>query len=248
MLTPGYDEAVENVTTGREPLIFDLFHTLVDPDDFRPAGFRRLEAAAAVLGVESVVLQAAWDEALPQLLRGRESVRGLLRRVAHTNGRPARTLDISPAAEPLGRYQDLALLHPRREVLDLLTALQGRPTALLTNCHDRDVEAWQQSPIVRLVDHAIFSTKSHVAKPDVAAYEAVLAALEVAASDAIYIGNGGDDELAGAAEAGIGTIVHFTWFDDMRGRHDAAERARRSESAHHTVVTLQQLAALLGAG
>lgn len=230
---------------GREPLIFDLFHTLVDPDEFRPAGFRRLEAAAAVLGVDYSVLGEAWNRALPDLVRGRQSVRGLLRQVAQDNGRPARTLDIAPAAETLGRYQDLALLHPRREILELLDGIDGRRVAMLTNCHDRDVEAWSHSPIAKRVDHPVFSTKAQAAKPDAAAYEAVLALVGVAAGDAVYIGNGGDDELAGAAAVGIGTIVHFTWFDDMRQRTDGTERSRRSASAHHTVSSVVELAELL---
>jgi putative hydrolase of the HAD superfamily len=228
------------------PVIFDLFHTLVDPDDFRPSGFRRLEASAAVLGVDYTVFEDAWNEALPDLVRGRDSVRGLLRRVAHANGRPARTLDIAPAVEPLGRYQDLVLLHPRREILELLKGLAPRLIGLLTNCHDRDVEAWRQSPLAPRVDHVVFSTRAHVAKPDREAYEAILDAMEVAAADVVYVGNGGDNELAGAAEAGIGTIVHFAAFDDARSRTDAAERLRRSEQAHVTAASLAELVDILG--
>jgi len=222
-------------------LVFDLFHTLVDPDDFRPAGFRRLEASAAVLGVDFPVLEEAWDAALPDLVRGRDSVRGLLRRVAHNNGRPARTLDISPAAEPLGRYQDLALLHPRREIIDLLAGLEGRTIGMLTNCHDRDIEAWGRSPVAKHIEFAVFSTKAQAAKPDRDAYEAVLGAMEHNAVDVVYIGNGGDDELAGARSAGIGTVVHFTWFDDLRNRTSGAERDRRSSSADVTINSAEAL-------
>lgn len=229
----------------QKPLVFDLFHTLVDPDDFRPSGFRRLEAAAVVLGVDYSILETAWNSALPDLLRGRDSVRGLLRRVAHENGRPARTLDIAPAAEALGRYQDLALLHPRREVLGFLAALSGRKLGLLTNCHDRDVETWRQSPLTNHFDSAVFSTKAHAAKPDREAYVAVFAALGCEAAEAIYVGNGGDDELAGARAAGVGVVVHFTWFDDLRRRFDDMERARRGSSADATIGSLELLAAFL---
>ena len=50
----------------------------------------------------------------------------------------------------------------------------------------------------------------------------------------------------GAADAGIGHIVHFTFFDDLRGRTSSAERDRRSGSAHSTVSTVAELAAELG--
>lgn len=232
----------------RRPVIFDLFHTLIDPDDYRPMGFHRLEVAAAVLGVDFVVLDAEWNRSLPELVRGRDSVRGLLRRVAHDNGRPARTMDISPAAEPMGRYQDLALLHPRREALALLDSLAGRTIGVLSNCHDRDIEAWRQSPVAKRTDHAVFSTKVHEAKPDPAAYEAILELMVAPAREVVFVGNGGDNELAGAAAVGIGTIIHFTQFDDERDRVTGVERDRRSAQAHFTVATFAELGALLRAG
>jgi len=226
-------------------VVFDLFHTLADPDDFRPLGFNRLEAAAAVLGVPRAVLEAEWDKSLPQLVRGHDSVRGLLRRVASQQGRPARTMDIAPAAEALGRYQDLALLHPRRVVLQLLDALHDRTLGLLTNCHDRDVETWRQSPLAEHLDVVVFSTKSHVAKPDAAAYAAVVAEMGVGPSDVSYVGNGGDDELRGARKAGMGMIVHFTMFDDARGRVSEREQSRRSSYADRVARSTAELAAIL---
>lgn len=228
------------------PVIFDLFHTLVDPDDFRPRGFRRLDAAAAVLGVAAEVLHAEWDRVLPDLVRGRDSIRGMLRRVAHSNGRPARTMDIAPAAETLGRYQDLCLLHPRPLIIELLDSLRDRQVGLLTNCHDRDVEAWGQSPLGGRIDCAAFSTKIHAAKPDAEAYEWILGQLGIAPGDAVFVGNGGDDELAGAAAAGIGTIIHFAAFDDEQGRTDPAERERRSSHANLTVGSVDELRVALG--
>jgi len=237
---------VDSPSTAAGPVIFDLFHTLVDPDDFRPQGFRRLDAAAAVIGVPAEVVQAEWDRVLPDLVRGHESIRGMLRRVAHRNGRPARTMDIAPAAETLGRYQDLCLLHPRPAIIEMLDSLRDRPVGLLTNCHDRDVEAWGQSPLSRRIDCAAFSTNIHAAKPDAAAYEWILGELGAHASEAVFVGNGGDDELAGAAAAGVGIIIHFAAFDDERGRTDPAERKRRSSHANLTVDSIDELRVALG--
>lgn len=243
----GYDAAVESPGNHQKTVVFDLFHTLVDPDDFRPSGFRRLEAAAAVLGVPFAVLEAAWNGAVADLVRGRESVRGLLRRVAHESGRPARTMDIAPAAEALGRYQDLALLHPRREIVELLADLDDWTVGLLSNCHDRDVEAWAQSPLTKRIDHVVFSTKAQAAKPDQAAYDAILSAMDIAARDVTYIGNGGDNELAGARLAGMGKVVHFAAFDDLRQRTDEAERSRRCDAADVTIDTFDELRGLFAA-
>lgn len=227
------------------PLIFDLFHTLADPDDFRPSGFRRLEAAAAVLGVPATVLETAWSDALADLVHGHDSVRGLLRRVARANGRPARTIDIAPAAEPIGRYQDLALLHPRPEAVGLLARLNDRVKGMLTNCHDRDIEAWPGSPLAAQIDHAVFSTKSHVAKPEPESYQMVLDAMGVAAGAAVYVGNGGDDELAGAAAAGIGTIILFTSFDELHGRVSRQEISQRAQSADLVARSFEELSSII---
>lgn len=205
-----------------------------------------MDAAAAVLGVAAEVLHAEWDRVLPDLVRGRESIRGMLRRVAHSNGRPARTMDIAPAAETLGRYQDLCLLHPRPVIIELLDSLRDRRVGLLTNCHDRDVEAWGQSPLESRIDCAAFSTKIHAAKPDAEAYDWIVAELGVAPSEVTFVGNGGDNELAGAAAAGVGTIIHFAAFDDERQRIDSAERERRSSQANLTVGSVDELRVALG--
>ena len=124
--------------------------------------------------------------------------------------------------------------------------LDRRPVGVLTNCHDRDIEAWGQSPISKLVDAVAFSTKIRAAKPDSDAYRAIVEMLDETAAECIYVGNGGDDELAGAAAAGFGHIVHFTWFDDAAMRTSPSERARRSAFASTTAARPEELRAAIG--
>src|ERR1700694_625208 len=43
-------------------IVFDLFHTLVDPEDFRPKDFRRADVAAEVVGLDKERFAAYWKD------------------------------------------------------------------------------------------------------------------------------------------------------------------------------------------
>src|SRR5207247_11199390 len=45
-------------------IVFDLFHTLVDPEDFRPKGFLRSERVATMLGVDPKAFSSYWSDTL----------------------------------------------------------------------------------------------------------------------------------------------------------------------------------------
>jgi putative hydrolase of the HAD superfamily len=63
------------------------------------------------------------------------------------------------------------------------------------------------SPLAAAVDAVALSHEIGVCKPDRGAYEHVLHALGVPASEAVYVGDGSNDELAGARAAGFGAVV-----------------------------------------
>jgi len=48
-------------------VVFDLFHTLVDPEDFRPRDFDRLEQVSGVLGVALEPFRRFWEGELAEL-------------------------------------------------------------------------------------------------------------------------------------------------------------------------------------
>ncbi|MEV4756359.1 HAD-IA family hydrolase [Micromonospora sp. NPDC049559] len=125
----------------RQPVIFDLFHTLVHGAD--GARDRVVGEMARVVGVD-----------------------------------PAATLD----------------------VLDALRA-DGHPLALVSNATSDTAEAWPDGPLARRFDVAVFSCEVGLAKPDPAIYRAAADRLGADPAGCVFVGDGADGELAGAADA-----------------------------------------------
>ncbi|WP_327031720.1 HAD family hydrolase [Micromonospora ureilytica] len=194
------------------PMIFDLFHTLVQgADDERD---RVVGEMALMVGVAPAALVAAyhatwrdrlvrWDvEETVSILAGRlggaPTNEQVTRAGGHRRALARRVLDgVSTAT------------------LDVLDALRddGHPLALISNATSETAEAWPQSPLARRFDVAVFSCDVGLAKPDLAIYHTAVGRLGVAPADCVYVGDGADGELAGAAAVGM-TVLRTTEHND----------------------------------
>jgi putative hydrolase of the HAD superfamily len=86
-----------------------------------------------------------------------------------------------------------------------------------------------------------------VMKPEAAAYRAALAPLTISADEAVYVGNGSSDELAGAVEYGFARVVHCNVFDRDNGLVNEPEQRRRAGHSDVSVDTIPELGATLDA-
>lgn len=199
-------------------IIFDLFHTLVSPEDQWPTGFRREYAAAETLGIDPEMLAAFWEGPGQDRYVGRPVV-DLLRRAALDQGVVPTAQALASALDVYGRYHDRSLAVPRPEVVRGLLALagEGYRTGLLSNADDREVAAWHRSPLSELVPVACFSNAIGVVKPDPAAYGIILGRLAADPESVVFVGDGGSGEFQGAREAGIRRIVCITGFGTVNG-------------------------------
>jgi HAD superfamily hydrolase (TIGR01549 family) len=102
-------------------------------------------------------------------------------------------------------------MHP--EVLKLLQTLKekGMKLGLISNCAPEEVSSWSASKLADYFDAVVFSYEVKVAKPNPEIYHIACKKLGVTPEEAIFIGDGGANELVGAAEAGI-KAYHATWF------------------------------------
>lgn len=103
----------------------------------------------------------------------------------------------------------------RHEVISLLTELKSRgiKLGLISNCTEEEVRYWNQSELAKYMDIAIFSYDVGIAKPDRRIYELACNQLEIEPEAAMFVGDGGSDELDGAHRAGL-TPFHAVWFND----------------------------------
>lgn len=83
---------------------------------------------------------------------------------------------------------------------------------LISNADVIDKAGWASSPIKKYFEDAIFSCDIGVLKPDKRIYEIALRKMGVEPEKAMFIGDGGSEELRGAKGLGMRTILstHFT--------------------------------------
>jgi len=224
-------------------IVFDLFHTLVDPEDFRPPDFTRLEVLSHEIGIDFDAFSEFW--AATSLERTTKEVRvvDLVDRFTGRIGRPLTTQQRLVIDDIMGRYQDNSIDQPRSEISSLVVDLKRRgwQLRLPSNCHEREVRAWPTSPLAPYFEAIGFSHVIGAKKPKWEAHAYVLDRLDVPAARSACVGNGQSDELVRAVDAGFGLVVHYNAFDATNGLVTSAEQERRAGQAHVSVDTIESL-------
>ncbi|WP_346534508.1 HAD-IA family hydrolase [Micromonospora sp. DPT] len=194
------------------PVIFDLFHTLVqgaDDERDRVVGEMALEvgvAPAALVGA----YHATWRDRLV-----RWDVEETVRILAGRLGGAPTEEQVARAGERRRALARRVLDSVSAATLEVLDALRddGHPLALLSNATSETAEAWPESRLARRFDVAVFSCDVGLAKPDPAIYRAAAKRLGVAPAECVFVGDGADGELAGAAAVGM-TVFRTTEHND----------------------------------
>jgi len=106
-----------------------------------------------------------------------------------------------------------AFAHISAEVAALITELADRGVALgvISNCFEEDVRAWPASPLARKFRCALFSFAEGVVKPEAEIYRRAVRQLGVQPATTLFVGDGADNELVGAEQAGL-RAFRATWF------------------------------------
>jgi putative hydrolase of the HAD superfamily len=179
-------------------VIFDLWDTLVEwpvvegeritallahLSKLPPAAFeRRLHASYRALNTEP----------LEQVLRGLE-------------------IDDAQLATAVGAHHELVrrTLRPREGACQALAALRRRGLRLgmISVCSEDVPARWPETDLAGLFDVETFSSSCGLMKPDPEIYLLTLDALGVEPSDCLFVGDGANDELAGAARVGIEPVL-----------------------------------------
>jgi putative hydrolase of the HAD superfamily len=230
---------VAEAVRSKKAVIFDLFHTLTAVEsawaDGRPMTYK-------MLGVS----HEAWDEQL--LVLCRERLAGLttdplaiIRGMAHAIDPSISEERIQAATENrMVRFAD-ALRNIPAENLAVLQRLkaQGKLLALLSNADVMEAAPWDQTEASRLFDVTVFSCRVGMVKPERGIYELCLRELGVGAGEAIFVGDGGSDELQGAKDVGMTSVM-------ITGVMKKMWPARLSARRHQADYVIEKLGELLG--
>ena len=180
--------------TGIRAVIFDLWETLIDWDQ---------AAAAAML---AKVRALAGDEFHARWSSSQTRYTAPVRTALAEAGVPAELMD-----EVCGIRLDYVrrCLVPRPGAVDTLRHLseRGYRIGLITVCSE-DVETlWPESEFAGLFDAEVFSNAVALTKPDPRIYLHCCELLGVEPHEAVFVGDGANDELGGAERVGMKAIL-----------------------------------------
>jgi putative hydrolase of the HAD superfamily len=180
-------------------VIFDLYETLVDYDERASRAFS--DSIADLLGRRRDEFAGDWRDGRPV----RET--GPLAPYLQTLG-----LDETQADEVTARRLEWTrklVSRPRAEAMQTLRRLRARGlrTGLITVCSEDLPLIWEQTPLARVIDVAVFSCSVGMRKPDPRVYRLACAQLGVEPQAAIFVGDGANDELAGAERVDMRAIL-----------------------------------------
>ena len=184
-------------------VVFDLWQTLARWPDEESRELRSRWSDS--LGVSPERLDKIWFD--PDFYRRRESgpIRALLEELCVVLGSSA---DVD---EVLGWRLDLTRrsLVPVPGALETLGRLRRRgiATGLISNCTEEVALVWEQSPFAGALDVAVFSATAGCVKPERRIFGLACEKLGVAAADCLFVGDGANDELGGAARFGMTPVL-----------------------------------------
>lgn len=238
------EQSVHRGATPAQAVLFDLYETLVtefDPD-WKPGS-----ALGDYLGVDRQAFADAWRATFVQRMSGEI---------------PDFPSALHEIAGMLGCQFDDALVHQlyqkrmaehRSLLLQIADDIQGMLRCLCTarvrlgvisNASPEEIMAWKESPLRPFFGTAVFSCQVGLVKPDRRIYQLACARLGVAPENALFVGDGGSDELSGAAAAGL-TPCWATWFLTQWPGWQTSFKGRRNGEDFVRLDTPEQLVALV---
>jgi putative hydrolase of the HAD superfamily len=179
-------------------VIFDLWDTLVDFDPV--AGRAYQDRVAERLGRDPEELAALWAEGRAR----RES--GPLREYLVELGAED---DAAAELATLRLESTRPLLKPRPGALETLAELRRRGylLGLITVCSEDVEELWEETSFAGSFDATVFSCSAGLRKPDPRIYHLACEQLRIEPEEAIFVGDGANDELAGAERVGMRAVL-----------------------------------------
>jgi HAD superfamily hydrolase (TIGR01509 family) len=185
-------------------VIFDLYETLVTQSR---TAVPRGGALGESLGLDAAAYRREWKQLRPQILRGQLTFQQALIEIGRRleAAIPAELIQRSSKERIRANTEVFQKIDP--EIVALTRDLQQRGVRLATisNLMAEDAAPWPTCALAAHFAAAVFSFAVGCVKPDRRIYLTAIEQLGVSPEDTLYIGDGGDDELAGAERAGLRT-------------------------------------------
>jgi HAD superfamily hydrolase (TIGR01509 family) len=193
-----------------DAVLFDLYETLITEAPVAPT---RASSLFAVLGLERTAYRTLWQARRPRIVVGELSFAQALTEISQTLAGTVDVVGIQRLCQQRVREKADACARPDDQIMALITELVRRNVRLgvISNGFKEDVIPWPSCALAPAFRCTAFSCDEGVAKPDPEIYLRALHRVGVKPEAALYVGDGGDDELAGAEAIGI-RAVRAAWF------------------------------------
>ena len=184
---------------------FDMFDTLANARGLPEDG------ECLALGVS----REAWGKAMWEEQLCRDRGLGVIRTVREMIDRACDNLPLDAAEEQKEAAGKARLERLKKAVTGIDPAVvetvrrlkeSGLRIGLISNADVCDTAYWDQSPLFPLFDDAVFSCDVGLVKPDAGIYLLSPSRLGVRPEEAVFVGDGGSDEMRGAKSVGMKTI------------------------------------------
>ncbi|MBN2789493.1 MAG: HAD family hydrolase [Candidatus Delongbacteria bacterium] len=226
-------EALSDKTT----YIFDFFHTLTEKE----SKWGNWPWTSDFFGIDREV----WGEQLEfyseDRLKGRITYAFDFMKLLATKLDPSITDEkIKEALVYRQKRFDYSVINIPDYVIETLKTLKskGKKLGLISNADSMELAAWDKCPIADIFDVTIHSFKVDKMKPEKEIYELCLKELGSSARETVFVGDGGSDELVGARECFLTTIMVEGIVSEFLSKK---KLEKRKEYAEFVVDTIDQI-------
>lgn len=193
-------------------VLIDLYETLISESGLHPT---RASSLAASLGLDERAYRAEWKTRRPCVVRGKMSFAGALVEISQSLAGRVDMAAIRRIREGRIREKAAAFARVTTDVAAVVAELagQGIGLAVISNGFEEDVLGWSRCSLAPRFGCTVFSYAEGIAKPNPEMYLRAVRRLGVQPATAVYIGDGADNELLGAEQAGL-RAGRAAWFVD----------------------------------
>lgn len=198
-----------------QAVVFDLYETLVTQSG---TPVPRAGGLGESLGLDPTAYRCEWKRLRALVLRGELTFEQALMETGTRLGAPIAVARLRRACDDRVRatHDVFQKIDPGMVMLTRDLCRHGVRLATISNCMAEDAVAWPTCALAPQFACAVFSFAVGVVKPDTRIYLNAIDQLGVNARDTLYVGDGGDDELAGAERAGL-RAAQAGWFVERPG-------------------------------
>lgn len=186
-------------------IFFDLFFTLIYPH------YSSTNNEFDILNIT----KEEWEEHAENPILYKERALGKVMSEEDIINKILKTFENEKYYEQCERVLDSRLSRMRAaidnvndDIIFTLSELRKRniKLCLISNADVIDCKYWNQSVLSTYFDKSIFSCNVGILKPDVNIYKLAMNQMGVKASESIFVGDGGSNEIFGAKQVGMTTV------------------------------------------